>query len=286
MSVFLAIFWHQLWGYRGAGVGWGLGLGGYAAMALSSWTVMRGQGDAILEVLKNYPPEMMAFFGDLTRITQPAGFLDVYFFAFVPLIFGIFLIGASTGLLVQDEEAGRLDLLMAYPASRATLFAARTCALLAATVGLLVIPYVTLVVGAPMVELPVGAGELALPFAGAFTLSVLFVGIGLLASLCLPSRRSALMVSGMLLVASYLFPPLAELNSSLEPVAALVPGYYYQGGEALEDFKLAPVLGFLAFAAVLLAASMALFGRRDIRVGGEGNLSWLRGIRAVTRDSG
>jgi len=62
-------------------------------------------------------------------------------------VLGIFAAAGGAGLLVQDEEGGRLDLLMAYPISRRGLFLARLAALLVVMLGILTLGWIGLALG-------------------------------------------------------------------------------------------------------------------------------------------
>jgi ABC-2 type transport system permease protein len=103
---------------------------------------------------------------------------------------------------------------------------------------------------------------------------LLFGTLALLLSMLLPSRSTAAMTAGILLVGSFFLNGLAYLNPDIEPVAKLSPLYYYQGGKALDSFNVAWFSGLCAGALLFALLAWWRFQRRDIRVGGEGG--WKR----------
>ena len=118
---------------------------------------------------------------------------------------------------------------------------------------------------------------LAWPFVSIFGVLMFFGVLALLLSLVLPSRRSAAMLSGLLLVADFFLVGLSQVNSDLESIAKVTPLYYYQGGAAIDEFNAGWVVALLAVAFLFALLAWWRFERRDIRVGGEG--AWQRPAR-------
>ncbi len=257
-----------LWRLRGQLIGWSIGLGIYSLMLAALYPSV-SQIEDLAQFLASYPEEMMAFFGMLTELGTPAGYLDTYFFNYMTLIVGIFVIGAGAGLLVGDEERGTLDLILAHPISRTALFGGRLLALAAATVILLLVNWAIWAGMAAPVGLNLTAVEVLRPFVPLLAQLMLFGIVALLLSMVLPARRMAGMLTGALLVGNYLLTGLANIEEDLQPLLELTPLHYYQGGLAVEGVNWSWVGGLLFAALVLAAGAWALFRRREIRVGGE-----------------
>ncbi len=278
MLGFKTEFLHTLRRLRGQIIGWGVGLALYGlAMGAMFDTINEIAG--LDELLASYPPEMMAFFGDMTSMSTPSGYFDTYFSSFIPLIVGIFAVGAAAGLLAGDEERGTLDLTLSYPVSRTALFWGRWLAFVAATALMLFIGYLGWVITLPFSSMDVTAGALLGAFVPMAAILLLFGGLALLLSMFLPSARLAAMVSGGLLVANFLLAGLANLNEDLRPIMNLTPFHFYQGGDALIDLNWGMTLGLAAAGFLLAGLAWLLFGRRDIRVGGERGWSWRPRLR-------
>lgn len=266
----MTVFWHTLRRLRGQVIGWGLALALLAALIVSLFETVMQQQEQFQQLVKSYPPEFAAFFGDLTAIGTPSGFLHVEFFAFMPVIFGIFAVLSGSGLLASDEEQGILDLILAHPISRTTLFFGRLLALIVAMSLILAIAWGGFMLGMQAAPMNLSPGALMLPLASLLAIALLWAMLALLLSMWLPSRRLAAMAAGLTLVLSYFITSLARINSSLEQVARLSPLNYYQGGNAIEGLNLSYVAGLLLAAALFVLLAWWRFTQRDIRVAGEG----------------
>ena len=102
-------------------------------MIVPMYDTMAAQQDQLQQMIASYPQEFLAFFGgDASSLITPAGFLGMYAFSMMPVIIGIFAVLAGSGLIVSDEERGRLDLIMAHPVGRSAFFFGRSLGILAA----------------------------------------------------------------------------------------------------------------------------------------------------------
>ncbi len=279
MPGLLTEFKHTLRRLRGQILGWGIGLALYGLLMGAMYDTVNAI-EGMEEMLASYPKELWAFFGDMMNLNTPEGFFGTYFSSYIPIIVGIFAAGAAAGLLAGDEERGTLDLTLAYPVSRTGLFMGRVLAFATALGLILFIAYLGWAVTLPMNSMDVTAGALLLAFVPMWALLFLFGALALLLSLLLPSARMASMTTGGLLVANFLLLGLANLNDDLQPIMDLTPFAYFQGGDALVDVKWGWILGLTAAALLLCALASFLFGRRDIRVGGERGWSWRPRLRA------
>lgn len=278
------VFRYTLARFRGQILGWGLGLFLLGLLVVPFYDTLAQQREQFEQLMKSYPPELLAFFGDLSEFAvTPESYLSVEFFSYMPLVLGIFAVLAGSGLLAGDEEKGTLDLLMAYPVSRTAVFTGRLLTFFAATVAILAVAWLGLILPASRSSsLDIGWGEMALPFLSLLAVVFLFGTLGLFLSMALPSRRLAAMASGFLLVASFFITGLARINKDLEAVARLSPLNYYQSGDAIRGLNGEWFVGLLAAAAIFAGVAWWRFERRDVRVGGEGSWHWaLPGRRAA-----
>lgn len=268
------LFRYTLTRFRGQILGWGVTLALLGAYLMSFYDTMAAQQEQLMRLFKNYPPELLAFFGDIGTIFKPEGYLTVEFFSYMPLVIGIYAVLAGSGLLASDEENGTLDLVLAHPVSRTELFVGRLLAFITATVGILAITWLGFIVAMNWSTMNVGWGEMALPFLSLLAVLLLFGTLALLLSMVLPSRRMAAMTAGFLLVASFFITSLARIDEDLRAVAKFSPLNYYQSGEAILGLNGVWFGGLLAAAVLFALLAWWRFQRRDIRVGGEGGWQW------------
>jgi ABC-2 type transport system permease protein len=231
------------------------------------------QKETLEKLLSSYPPELLAFFGDMGNMTAlftPEGYLGFEFFSYMPIVLGIFAVLTGSGLLASDEENGTLDLVLAHPVSRTGLFFGRVLAFTATTTCILGVVWLGLVIGRSWSTIELTAVELARPFLSLGAMLLLFGAFALVLSTLLPSRRLAATVSGLVLVASYFVTSLSRINDDLKEIAKFSPLNYFQGGDAIRELNVEWLLGLLGVAVLFTLLAWWRFERRDIRVGGEG----------------
>jgi len=256
----------------GALIGWGLALGALGYFMMGFYDLLAEQRTAMEQLIAQYPPELMAFFGSTGTVNlfTPAGYLTVEFFSLMPVVLGIFGVATGSGLLAGDEENGLLDLVISYPVSRTSLFFGRLLGFAVTLAGILGITWLAFTAGIGATKMDVTAVELLRPFIGLYAIVFLFGGLGLLLSMLLPSRGMANMLAGILMVASYFIQSLSSINPDLEKIAEYLPLKYYQSGYAIDGLN-NDWLWLLGFGLLFALMAWLLFLQREIRVSGEGN---------------
>ncbi|MCL5429344.1 MAG: ABC transporter permease [Chloroflexi bacterium] len=276
----ITVFKHTLSRSRGAILGWGLTLAIIAMIFVPFYDSIAENAEQFQQMIELYPEELMAFFtgGSSFNFTTPEGFLSVEYFSFMPLVIGVFAILAGSGLLAADEERGVLDLVAAHPVSRTALFWGRLWSLVVSLFVILVLGYAGVMIGTTYSLMDLDAVETIIPFASLFAYLLFFTGLSLLLSMWLPSRSSASMVAGIVLVASFLLAGLTQLNDTLAAIEPFLPNVYYQGLGWTDGFKWDWFFILSGFGFLFILLAWWAFLRRDIRVGGEGSfkLPWFR----------
>ncbi len=270
-------FRYTLGRLRGQMLGWGIALATLGLILVPFYSTFQAQQEQFIQMMESYPPEVMAMFGsDPAAIATPQGYLQYYFFSLLPIIVGIFAVLAASGLIANDEEGGRLDLVLAHPLSRTRLFWGRAAAFAAAALGVMLLGWLGCVLPLGASTLGVSAGQLALGFVPLLAQVLIYGALALLLSQLLPSRGLAATAAGLVLVTSYFSSSLGGLHEGLATIARFLPYEYYQGGEALNGLNGTWLAGLLGASALLALLTWWRFARRDVRLAGEGGwrLPW------------
>ena len=262
-------------GLRGQIIGWGLGLALYGLMIVPLYDKMAAQNDRLQQMIASYPPEFLAFFGaDTTSLVTPAGYLGMYAFSMLPFIVGIFAVITGSGLIVNDEEHGRLDLIVAHPVGRSSFFWGRFLGFLGAALSIMLLGWLGFSVLLSRSSLGFSWGQMAVPFLSLLIQTLIYATFGLLLSMLLPSRSLAAIVSGIFMLLSYIISSLSSLDQRLETVAKVLPYHYYQTVLSFQQLNLTWLLALLGISLAMTVLAYIRFFRRDIRLSGEG--SWRR----------
>ena len=281
------IYLHSMRRSAGAILGWGLSLASLGYLLMGFYDTFAGQQEQMQALLAQYPVELMAFFGGMSDLFTPSGYLTVEFFSYMPLVLGIFAVMGGSGLLVPDEEAGILDLTLSHPVSRTGLFLGRLLAFITSLLLILGLTWFAFVIAAIQVKgFDLNAGDLIKPFISLFSVLFLFGGLSLLLSMILPSRSLAGMIGGLLLTGSYFIQSLSGIMEDLQEFAEYLPLRYYQSGEALIGLNGEWLLGLFGFGLLFILLAWLLFLKRDLRVSGEGSWrlsTWLKTRRQKSK---
>ncbi len=265
-------FRHTFASHRWQIIGWGLGLALYGLMIVSMYESLGAQQGRLQEMIASYPPEFLAFFGgSANSLLTPAGFLGMYAFSMMPLIIGIFAVIAGSGLIVSDEERGRLDLIVAHPVGRTSFFWGRALGLLGATLSIMILGWLGFSIMLGRSSLGFSWLEMAIPFLSLFIQTLVYATLGLLLSMLLPSRSLAAMVTGVVLVFSYFASSLSFMDQRLEMLTKVLPYHYYQTVLSFQQLNLAWLFALLAISLIMAGLAYERFFHRDIRLSGEGN---------------
>lgn len=265
-----AVFRFALRRSRGQIIGWGLTLFLLALMMVSFYDTIAEDQEQWRELMQYYPEEIMAFFGGELDFTTPEGFLSVEFFSFMPLVLGVYAILAGGGLLVEDEEAGRMDMILGQPVRRRSLFFGRLLAFALTTAMICLLGLIGVMLSMSWSAMDLEMWTVTKPFLSVLAMVLFFGCLTLMFSLLLPARRMAGMLAGVVLVGGFFITGLAGLSDAIAPLADLSPLTYYQGGGAMTELDLGHLLGLLGAAALFALVAWWRFERREIRVGGEG----------------
>ena len=245
----------------GQTLGWGIGIG---LMLMLTVLLYPSIGSAYADVMEELPEGFHALFGEASLDTL-GGYLSLEFFAYAPLVLGIFAIMAGSASLVGEESQGTLDMLLAQPVPRRRLVLAKLAGLVI-TMGLvtaIVIAFFWLSVAFTDAEFPAGR------MMASFLLLWPFEAALAVASALLAMVFSGRIVSGMVLsvylVASYVLESLSTMLSGLEAVRPLFITSYFQGVSAINgDISWGYVGGSIGILGLLVVATAVVLERRDI----------------------
>jgi len=197
-----------------------------------------------------------------------AGYLWWKGLTWLTLVFAAWGLAAATGLIRNEEERGLMETWLASPLSRVRLVLARTGGFALAAAAAVVLTGLGAAAG--LAAGKASAGFPALVEQGVPLLGITLVsfGIGLVAAQLTVTRRGALTLGGLVMLALYALDALARVNQGLvawsvispfhlvDSTTAIVPGGHFDGAGALALY---------VTAAALVALATLGFRRRDLQ---------------------
>jgi beta-exotoxin I transport system permease protein len=252
--------------HRRALVGWSIGAAAYAAMLASIFPSIRGAAD-LNKLIANYPEALKELLGVSAGITTGPGYLDVEFFNLIlPLLLLVLAIGSGARQVAGEEDAGRLELLLAYPLRRRDTVLVKGAVVAAETAIVAAAVFVALLILDPIANLGLSTGKLAVAVLGVALIALLHGWLALTVGAAGGSRGLAIGIPAALAAAGYLVNGLHGLAGWLDPFRFL-SSFWLVGTSPLENGLTwwgVLVVGLAGL--VVLGVGTKLFERRDLRV--------------------
>ena len=253
-------------------LGWGIPLMLLGIITIPFYDLVAENEKQLRPVLDTLKPLLKSFVGgdEAAQVFTPEGFIALRYFAFLPVVMGIFGSVYGSGLLAADEERGILDFLMAHPISRSQIFWGRLLSFLLSLIIIIGFGWFGLWLGVLKAEsMNFSPVKLWLPYLSVFAVTWLFACLSFALSMVMPSRSAAAMFSGIIVLAGYIITNLSKAIKGLESWALFSPITYFQSN-AMMGLKLNPLTVLFVSSVIFVAFAWKAFVNRDIRVAGDG----------------
>lgn len=264
------VFWETLrGGWRTALYG-AVGLaffGAYSVLLLPDTAGLQG----FVKLMEAMPSEMMQAIGvdDPAMMATPEGFIGFAFFTYGAILLSVFAIFAGLSITANDEESGAMNMLLALPLPRWRVVVERAAAQVIFAFVIALGGWISLVAVRSFNTYAESLEPLTLLKACMAFVPIILTIMALTAVLgaLIRRRNIAGAVAGAFVAASYLMntlggmagPGVGELMQKLSIYT------YFDGPElARNGLDLGVFMVFSLIAAVLTAAAVGLFNRRDI----------------------
>lgn len=250
---------------RRATIGWGLGLASLIVVTVAFWPLFR-DSSGITEAIDQLPSGIVDAFG-LADFGTPAGFLRGNLYEFiVPLLLAIAAVATANSLTASEEDSGRMEVYLAQPVTRRSLFIGRS---IAATVWLVVMTVLILLsqlISDVIFDLQIDTGLVLSTVVLCGLLALLFGALALAIAGWLPRPSLVLSVGIAASVGLYLVSALFPLSDTLKPLSDLSPWKWALGGDPLvnqaEPWR---YVALIVPAVILAVIGVIGFVRRDVR---------------------
>ncbi len=243
---------------------WSLGILFITIWYNMMFTAMEGDMSGINQMMES--DLVKALLGGAYDLSTPAGWLSAELLPLIgPIIFIVFAVSFASSSLIGEEEKGTLDLLLANPINRTSVFLQKFSSMTVSLLALGLVFWVGNIIGTSSANMELSILSLAEVTFSLFLLGLLFGAFTLsLGALTGKSGLSTGMASAIGVV-SYLLDSMAEIVSGLEAFRPVSVFQYYGGGEVLSSgIKFGDVGILLAAALVLVVLGVYGFQRRDI----------------------
>jgi ABC-2 type transport system permease protein len=252
---------------RRALIAWSLGVCAYVLLIAAIFPSIKSSQE-LDELVESYPDALKSLFGiGSGSLTSGPGFLDAELFSFMlPLFVLVLAIGSGARTLAGEEDAGRLELLLAYPIRRSRAVLAKSVAVAIEVAFVCAVILGVLAVLDPLFGLDLSFGRLSAAVVALAAVGILHGWLAVAVGAAVASRTLALGVPAAVAAGGYLVSGLHELAGWLDPFRFLSP-FWWIGSSPLQNGVRGWGMPVAAAAALAtLAVAMLLFERRDLKV--------------------
>ena len=224
-------------------------------------------GDPALDQMMAELPEALRPLIGPDDITSPVGYLasQLYVF-FLPTVILVFGIGRGTSAIAGEEEDHTLDLLLAQPVSRTSLYVQKVLGVIFGIAVLSIVSVLpTLVLAGPTgLDIPIDA--LVSVTVQMFAFLLVFSLLAMSVSAAVGRKGVGIAVSAGLAFGTFLIDGLGQSIDWLEPVRDLTPWRWYDATAAMNEGFLPGSLAVLvALSVIVTAVGLLAFRRRNLR---------------------
>lgn len=217
------------------------------------------------ELFAELPESVQPLLGAVD-FTSPEGYLlgQSYLF-FIPAVLLVFAIGRAASTIAGEEEDGTLDLLLAQPISRASVYVQKSVVLVTGILTLSLATLVpTLIVG-PALGLDVPPSHLIAVTVAMAVFVIFFAALTLAVSAGSGRRMWGVTIAAGFGFATYLVDGLGQNIAWLETLRPVTPWYWYNATDAVVLGQIWPGTGVLILAALVVGAlGLVFFNRRTL----------------------
>ena len=251
-------------------LGWGVGFGALAAATAVGWAIAYPDAASRAQLAAQINGGLsvaQTFYGPPHDIDKLGGFVEWRALGLAPVLLGLYLILAATGMTRGAEESRIMEVIAATPMTRTRVLIEQTAAIATAiTITVAIMAGITMAAALASGEGALSPARVAGTYANVAAGALIFGALGLVAAQVFASRRTAALASTGMMVLAHLANTLPLVVPDLRGIRYASPLYLYTRSSPLANGHLDwPAFGALLLVSVALAA-MALLAsqRRDL----------------------
>ncbi len=265
-SVFIETYkqtWKQM-------VYWGVGLACMAVLVVIMVPLFDMQD--MKNLLESFPPFILAMIGvgrDLEVFATNEGFVAIGFFGKSALIFAVYPVVMGMRITANEEDSGIMDMLLSLPVQRARVVVEKFLAYGVSIIGVVLLIYLGLYVGATVGGVELDVARLAEVTFYLIPVMVFIMAVTMLIAVIVRRRTVALGIITAFVIVSYMLQTIGTMaeDTIAESIGVVSFLTYYNAGDILANgFIWSHIAGFLGLSIALLLLAMYRYERRDIGI--------------------
>ena len=245
---------------------WVLGILASDLIITSFFPTVKKMPELMNEYVESFPKEISVWFGDLSSIGTPEGFLNVELFSFMfPFAFIAYAITVGTNIIAGEEKNKTIDILISNPIKRSTLIIQKFLAMATLITIFCFIAWFGFVLVTPIMK--VNLFNLAQMCINLALITIFFGSISILTGSITGKTGISTGLSGGLAFITFLINGLAKLSSDFESIKYISPFFYYSDSNALfNGINIMHFLILISSIALIIYLSIYFYKDRELGV--------------------
>lgn len=257
-------------------IAWSVVLALWALLVVWIYPSLEDTGVNFEEYLNAMPEELRASMGiasaaesalifDAGAFTY-AGFLNVEYISWLPLLLGIYAVVYCGGLVSKEVERGTLDVVLSQPVERTTFLLSKLAGFLTLALGATAVSTAAVLLGAVTIGENANAGNVLAVHFVSFLLVAAIAGYSTLASCVSLDPGRSLAAAGALTALTYFANVLGSAIGAVSWVKYGSLFHYYDSLQTLAEGEVnwAGVAVYAGVFAATTAAAVLIFRRKDL----------------------
>ncbi len=248
---------------------WGIGFGLTAVLIV--WMVPIFDMNQMAEAMEKFSPVILAMIGvrpeDAAFMARSEGFIAMGFFGRMVIMFIVYPLVMGFRVTTNEEEEGIMDTVLSLPVPRWRLVLEKFCAYVTLNALVAALIFVGFVVGQQLIDIDLEMGWIANSVINLMPTMIFVLALTIFIGALISRRKYVIVIALGIVIYSYSFDVVGNMGagSILENIRVVSFFKYFDSTGVMQNgLSATNVIGLLVVAAVLLAASLWAFERRDI----------------------
>jgi len=245
---------------------WGLGIIATDLMIASFFPTVKKMPELMDQYVEALPKEISIWFGDLSSIGTPEGFLNVELFSFMfPFAFIAYSITVGTNIIAGEEKNKTIDILISNPINRSNLIIQKFLAMSTLITIFCIIAWIGFIFALPIMK--VNLFNLAQMCVNLALIAIFFGSIAILIGSITGKTGISTGISGGIAFITFLINGLVKLSTDFEPIKYISPFFYYSDSNALiNGLNVIHLLTLVSSIVLIIYLSIYFYKDRDLGV--------------------
>lgn len=215
----------------------------------------------------SFPDTISAFVGDISAAASPEGWLAIELYGlFLPIILAIIGVGFGASAIGKEEKSGTLELLLASPVSRSSIFVQKSLAIVLQLAIVSTAVWLGVALGSLLFTFDVSLVKVFWASLSGLLMGLVFGSVALATQAITGKRSIGIGLGSGVVAVTYIASVVSQLVESLSFLRYFSPFHYYDESTVIQQGPGGYMLVLVGTIIILYIVAHVAFTRRDTGV--------------------